>query len=113
MARPRKNPKETRPARAMFRLTEAEMARLIEEAAAAQMEPNEYAREKTIKGKVVIRQAYVLPLPLQQQIFRIGNNMNQIAKRLHWNGEHAPAEVRAAFKSMEMLLDFILRDVTD
>jgi hypothetical protein len=96
-----------------FYVFHCSVTRLKEEAAAAQMEPNEYAREKAIKGKVIIRQAYVLPLPLQQQILRIGNNMNQIAKRLHWNGDHAPAEVRAAFKSMEMLLDFILRDVTD
>lgn len=89
------------------------MARLIEEAAAAQMGPNEFAREKTLNGAVVVLQAYELPLPLQQQLLRIGVNMNQIARRLNWTGEAAPEEVRAAFLSMNALLDFILKDVTE
>jgi hypothetical protein len=111
MARPKKDPKETRPYRVMFRLTAAEMKRLQRYAKAVGMEPNEYAREKTVRGEVRVREVRELPFAVVHELGRIGVNMNQLARRWNMTGEHEPEEVTAAFQHMDEVLGVILKAI--
>ncbi len=120
MARPRKPAEETRPHVVSFRLTDAEMAQLEKEAAAAGTVPNECARLKTIGGRAPGRRRQAqesgavpeVSFELRQELRRVGVNMNQIARRLNMIGEHEPEELAEASRRVEQVLNQILTGAT-
>lgn len=120
MARPRKPTDETRPHVVSFRLTDAEMARLQEEAAAASTVPNEYARLKTVGGRAPGQRrkgreagrGLEVSFELRQELRRMGVNMNQIARRLNMTGEHEPEELASASKRVDEVITTILAGMT-
>jgi hypothetical protein len=103
-----------------FRLTDAEMARLEKEAAAAETVPNECARLKTVsrrvpgKRKPAREAGHVLEVSfeLRQELRRVGVNMNQIARRLNMTGEHEPEELAEASRRVEEIIIRILAGAT-
>lgn len=87
MARPKMAPEERRTARVPFaRITDAELAYIEAQAAAAGIDPAEYVRRRVLGRKVAPARA-VADERLIVEINRIGVNLNQIAARLNATGE--------------------------
>jgi len=103
-----------------FRLTDAEMAQLEKEAAAAGTVPNECARLKTVGGRAPAKRRSAreagpvleVSFELRQELRRVGVNMNQIARRLNMTGEHEPEELTQASRRVEEIITQILTGTT-
>lgn len=107
-----KEAKVTRPHIVQFRLTEADYLRLKTEAQTVGIEPNECARMKTTGGAVMVRQFSELPFAVMHELGRIGQNLNQIARRLNTTEEHDPARLAETCERMDEVLTVILAAIT-
>jgi DNA-binding transcriptional regulator YiaG len=117
MARPKKERDETRPHRIIFRLTGAEMKQLRQQAEAAGVSPHEYARMLATgaagaQARVTGRAEPPGAFELRQQLIRVGNNMNQIARRLNARDEYQPDELRTASRDLDQIFRRMLDGVT-
>jgi len=96
MARPKLNDNERRNDVISFRLTEAEAVQLEEAAAKAGLLPSDYARACALKKTVRTVPDERKPDPdLLRSLLAIGNNLNQIARKLNAT-DQAPANLSAA-----------------
>lgn len=114
--RPVKAAEEKRPHVVSFRLTNAEKAQLENEAAAAGLALNECARVKTTcAGAPAVSAPHAEPpgaFELRQQLIRVGNNMNQIARQLNQKGEYEPQELKSASHELGEIFRRILAEIT-
>ena len=83
MARPSKDPTELRTQRFNLRLTLAEIERLRANAAAAGLEPHEYARRRTLGHRIPPAPSRGADPALLSELNRIGVNVNQLARATH------------------------------
>jgi hypothetical protein len=94
MGRPSKRIKRER--QLNLKLTEREFAWILLKAADARMRPGEFGRAQLFAtgkvGKSTANKTHLDPLFLSQ-VGRIGNNLNQIARRLHEFHLPAPQEL--------------------
>jgi hypothetical protein len=102
MARPQKDKLEARSAHLPpVRLTEAELAQVVELAAGAGISVSEYARQRIFTGRVKPRPA-LIDAQLLSDLNRCGVNLNQIARALN-SGAGLPTsadETLAAFRGV-------------
>jgi len=108
MPRPKKNDDDRRTETLAFRLTPAERLRIEQAAIAAGLSASEYARELTLKGRVVMQQRLALDPAAFDQLRRIGVNLNQLA-RLANQTQRLPPELSRVCAAVEQ---FILRELT-
>ena len=103
MPRPKKDTDDRRSEALAFRLTPAERLRVEHAAIAAGLSASEYARELTLKGRVVMEQRLALDPAVFDQLRRIGVNLNQLA-RVANQSKHAPPELARACAAVEKFL---------
>jgi AraC-like DNA-binding protein len=92
MARPRKSDPQRRTRQIIFRLTEAEHARLATVATQAGLSANELARRLTGSRaeRVTLRVAHQHDPAFIAQLRAVGNNLNQLTMRSHLTGRVSP-----------------------
>lgn len=83
MARPKKQPHETRDQRFNLRLTLAEIDHVRAQAAAAGLDPHEYARRRALGHAVPPAPQRGSDPALVSELNRIGVNVNQLARATH------------------------------
>lgn len=104
MPRPRKDTDDRRSESLAFRLTPAERLRVEHAAIAAGLSASEYARELTLKGRVVIQQRLALDPAAFDQLRRIGVNLNQLARVANQTRQPPPELARVCAAVEELLI---------
>ena len=93
MARPKKEKQLTRTHHINLRLTETQYEIISEASKQAGLSLSEYVRAQLSKGKVVAKYEIVADVPELKKLIaefgRIGNNLNQIARRFNLGGIHS------------------------
>jgi hypothetical protein len=107
MPRPKKDTDERRSEALAFRLTPAERLRVEHAAIEAGLSASEYAREQTLKGRIVMEQRIALDPAVFDQLRRIGVNLNQLA-RVANQSKQAPPELARACAAVE---NFLMREL--
>lgn len=102
MGRPCKSDEETKSKRITVRFTLDEYNVLAKKAKVAGLEESVYARDAILKGKVIQKNT-VSPLILAQ-LGKVGNNLNQITKRINSNA-HNPSLIEKD--------NVVLKDIKD
>ena len=103
MARPRKNADTRRTQIVAFRVSVPDRLRLEYTAVAEDLGPADYARRRTLSGKVVLIPGTALPMPVFDELRRIGVNLAQLTRAA---GEAGP--VPAALENLTALIEHIL-----
>lgn len=109
MARPRKNDEERRSECFAIRLTPDERLSLIAEAERLEITPTELARQRLIKGRVVVHEHRKLDPRQAFELGRIGVNLNQIARALNSGQNLNPATIDGAIGEVRELIATLLR----
>jgi hypothetical protein len=89
-------PTATNPRRKQLNLslTDAELARICERAAAVGMRPVHYGRALVLKDQSAAPDnGNTHTSRLYHQLVRLGNNLNQMVRHLHRTGETLPADL--------------------
>ena len=107
MPRPRKDTDDRRSEALAFRLTPAERLQVEHAAIAAGLSASEYARELTLKGRIVMEKRIALDPAVFDQLRRIGVNLNQLA-RIANQSQQVPAGLTRACAAVEQ---FLLREL--
>ena len=93
MARPKKDTALRRSHPVMLRFTDAEYARLLSHAKAANLPLAEYLRRQVTGKKVMVKYEIVADLPELKKLIaefgKIGSNLNQIARHFNSGGIHS------------------------
>lgn len=103
MARPRKDIEQRRTETIALRLALADRLRLEYAATAAGRKPAEYARRRTLSGKVVVIPGHALPLVVFDELRRISVNLHQLIRAASQAGPIPPA-----LASVSALIEHIL-----
>jgi hypothetical protein len=108
MARPQKDKLEARTAHLPpVRLTEAELAIVVELAAAAGLSVSEFARQRIFAGRTTPRPA-LADAQLLSDLNRCGVNLNQIARALN-AGRGVPTSADSTLEAFRSVLDRVAR----
>jgi hypothetical protein len=107
MPRPTKVADERRSEALAFRLTPAERLRVEHAAIEAGLSASEYARELTLKGRIIVEQRIALDPAVFDQLRRIGVNLNQLARIVN-QSKQAPPELARACAAVE---NFLMREL--
>lgn len=103
MARPRKADGDTR-RNFTLRLSLAERAAVEERARLLKLTPSDYARACLVQGTVkIVREAGHDPETVRA-LLAIGNNLNQIARRLNASGAYTPARLEETLETVSAML---------
>lgn len=105
MSRPRKSTKRNR--QLNLKLTEREFAWVLQQAVAVRMTPVDFGRAQlfaTRKLRKLPESAAHLDPLFMAQMGRIGNNLNQIARRLHQFHTPAPADLEDVLASVREII---------
>lgn len=101
MARPKKDTALRRSHPVMLRFTDAEYARLLSHAKAANLPLAEYLRRQVTGKKVMVKYEIVADLPELKKLIaefgKIGSNLNQIARHFNSGGIHSQ-EIQKAIR---------------
>lgn len=89
-----------------FRVTAEEKERLERAADALGLTLSEYVRIKATGDESPLASPALRPEPpgvyeLRRELGSIGNNLNQIARRLNTNGEHIPDQLASAARHLD------------
>ena len=103
MARPRKDADTRRTQIIAFRVSVPDRLRLEYAAVAEDLKPSEYARRRTLSGKLVVIPSDALPPPVFDELRRIAVNLAQLTRTA---GQTRP--VTAALGSLSALVEHIL-----
>ena len=86
-------------------LTDAELARIRQRAAAVGMRPVHFGRA------LVVSEKHGAPAPensqerlLYHQLARLGNNLNQLLRHLHSTGDPVPADLEPLLKDIRQII---------
>lgn len=104
MARPRKDDDQRRSEYFTIRLTPDERLALLAEAGRLRMSPTELARQRVLKGRVVVREHRQQDPRLVFQLGKIGVNLNQIARALNERQNVNPAVINAAIGELRPVI---------
>ena len=108
MARPQKDKLEARTAHLPpVRLTEAELAIVVELAASAGLSVSEFARQRIFAGRTTPRPA-LADAPLLSDLNRCGVNLNQIARQLN-SGRGLPTSIDGLLATFNAVLERVGR----
>jgi len=113
MARPRAPEEERRSECFAIRLTPAERLALQEEAERLSLSPTSLARQRLLRGRVVVQEHRRLDPRQVFELGRIGVNLNQIARALNSGQNINPAAIEAALAELRSLLAQIVRPSGD
>ncbi len=98
-----------------FWVDENENRKILEKASISKMKITRYLRNAALKKEIIIYDLTSI-FELSAQISRIGNNVNQIAKKLNQGGRISSSELSYLYSSLEninnVLLD-IYNDVSE
>lgn len=109
MARPRKAETEQMSTWMAFRATAAQRRQIDEKAALLKLSPSEYVRRCAVQGTVkIVREEGHDPEKIRA-LLSIGNNLNQIARRMNTTGEPAPPELGEVIVTIRDMLTEIGR----
>lgn len=108
MARPRSSETERRSECFAIRLTPGERIALIAEAERLAISPTSLARQRLLRGRVVVQEHRRLDPRQVFELGRIGVNLNQIARALNSGQSINPATIEAALAELRQLLAGIL-----
>ncbi len=106
MARPTINPQEKRKVRFTFRMTEREEEMLIQLMSYSNQSGAEVIRDIVFKERLLQPKIPVLDQKTYAELKRIGNNLNQVARKLNANAK-AP-ETEKTISELKVLLNKIL-----
>jgi hypothetical protein len=106
MARPTIDTKEKRKARFTFRMTEREEEMLIQLMRYSNQSGAEVIRDIVFKERLLQPKIPVLDQKTYGELKRIGNNLNQVAKKLNANAT-AP-EIEKTIKELKITINQIL-----
>ena len=111
MARPKKHADQQKSATVIFRITEAEFERLSLKAQESQLRVNDLARKLTLSRseKTTLITSGKADPAIIKRLERIGNNINQLFRRAHFNGQIDPQMYRLC----EQLEDIILNEIEE
>jgi hypothetical protein len=109
MARPHKDDEERRSECLTIRLTPAERLALLAEAERLSITPTSLARQRLIRGRVVVHEHRRLDPRQVFELGRIGVNLNQIARALNSQQHLNPAVIESALGELRRLIGEILR----
>lgn len=114
MARPTKTPDDKRTERLPYaRLTMAERVQVEAMANAAGLTVSDFARRAVLGQRVTApRSRGGLPVGLLSDLARIGNNLNQIARRANASG-NPPAHLSHVLDQLRDTLDRLAREVDE
>lgn len=106
MARPRQH--EIRDRQLNIKLSARELDFVLRQAAASGLRPAAYGRaclltEWRVSELCIAAAPHLDPL-FQVQLSRLGNNLNQIARRMHISGESAPPTLDPLLQEIRMLI---------
>jgi len=110
MARPRSSEDERRSECFAIRLTPAERLSLLDEAERLAISPTELARQRLLRGRVVVHEHRKLAPRQVFELGRIGVNLNQIARALNSRQNINPATIESAIAELKELVASILLD---
>lgn len=112
MARPKKEIAERQDKRfPTVRCTSTELSNLRDMSQKAQMTLSEFIRQKSLKGKIVIKKsANPMNFSLIHELNKIGTNLNQIAKKANSTGEISTS-IKMVNEKIEQVLDRILTTI--
>ncbi len=110
MARPRISDEERRSECFTVRLAPAERLALQAEAARLRMSPTELARQRVLRGRVVVREHRQLDPRLVFELGKIGVNLNQIARALNSQQQVNPAVIHAAIAELRPVIASLMLD---
>lgn len=113
MARPRAPEEERRSECFAIRLTPAERLALQEEAERLSLSPTSLARQRLLRGRVVVQEHRRLDPRQAFELGRIGVNLNQIARALNSGQNLNSAAIEAALGELRQLLAAALRPGPD
>jgi mobilization protein NikA len=112
MSRPKK--KNRRDQQLNFSLTRAELNTVKSRAVGAGMRVSDYGRSRLLGGSQAPTLAAAAASRIERLIYvqlkRLGNNLNQLVRRLHATGEPAPPHLDPLLKDIREVLNRELRD---
>ena len=88
-----------------------ERAQIEAKADQADMVMSEYLRGVALKPKLQVTATRPLDWASQNEIRRVGVNMNQIAKRLNEGGSVPPTELQEASAQLRQIFDVVLAHI--
>jgi hypothetical protein len=109
MARPRRPEDERRSECFAIRLTPGERIALQDEAERLSLSPTSLARQRLLRGRVVVQEHRRLDPRQAFELGRIGINLNQIARALNSGQNINPAAIEGALAELRGLLADIVR----
>jgi midasin (ATPase involved in ribosome maturation) len=109
MARPTIDTKEKRKARFTFRMTEREEEMLIQLMRYSNQSGAEVIRDIVFKARLLQPKIPVLDQKTYGELKRIGNNLNQVAKKLNANAR--ASETEKTISELKVILNKILSKI--
>lgn len=95
-----------------FWVDEDENRKINEKARLSKMKIGRYMRNAALKKEVIIYDLTSI-FELSAQISRIGNNINQIAKKLNQGGRISSSEINYLYSSLENINNVIMEIYND
>lgn len=105
MARPQKSPEERRTKHVNVALSPREIARLQDRAGKVQTTVTDFVRSAALNKPLQVQESNSPDFMTRQELRRIGNNLNQIARVLNADGKHDPSELSALCGKLDALFD--------
>lgn len=106
MARPKKNIKSIKSIQVNVRFTVDQFLLVSDSAHSLGIETTEYIRRKSAGRPMPRTQINNTDRAVFVELSRIGNNLNQITKKVHI-GAHSPIQLQAQLVELKSALDFI------
>lgn len=112
--RPKKAPQFSRTEQLSIRFSPDEYRRMSSKAAAADMTITEYCRSAALNKRMTSSAVATPDFATRQSLQRIGNNLNQIAKRLNAQpSSSAPVELEGALRNLQTIMaQWLAHDTT-
>ena len=110
MARPKKNIKSVKSIQVNVRFTVDQFLLVSDSAHSLGIEMTEYIRRKSSGQAMPKAKINNTDRAVFVELSRIGNNINQITKKVHIGG-HSPAQLQAQLSELKKALDFIKSNI--
>ncbi len=94
------------------RTTDEEYKKIMEKVSASKMNKNRFFINAALRKEIIIYDLTSI-FELSAQISRIGNNVNQIAKKLNQGGKISASEINYLYASLENINNVIMEIYND
>ena len=105
MARPKKDPSHRRTEQVNVALSPPEITTITEKAAKANTNVTAFVRAAALGKSVTVTQSQAVDFETRQELRRIGNTLNQIAKHMNAGRDGMPASLERACTELNQLFD--------